>query len=321
MAVWIVCLLLFGCFTFADISYLPSSAVWNSVRGNYWNQAIFFCLPILLLFVMKMLEVYITEDKPNFVQKRSLLYFLIVLLLIYFITNNGLNFGAESLKYDIADGFYLLFLADIMLWKEVYRKQEQTGSRLKGAAFMALVNVGVFLFFLIENKRLREVLSYVRALFVKEVFSGSSRMALQGDWVGYRKATFEAFLSRDLTVLDSAYGKEHYLYSVYGHGLASIRFRYGMLPLLVMLLLLVLVVILLWNWNQKDIFLNQCARYLAIGYILKMSVSFILQANMIVSPYMEFPFTGMDIAEILLPILLVHKITIGQKRLKCRRKN
>lgn len=80
-----------------------------------------------------------------------------------------------------------------------------------------------------------------------------------------------------------------------------------MLPLLVMLLLLVLLVISLWNWIQKDIFLSQCARYLAIGYILKMSVSFTLQANMIVSPYMEFPIIGMDIAEILLPILLVYE--------------
>lgn len=132
-------------------------------------------------------------------------------------------------------------------------------------------------------------------------------MASQADWIGYRKAAFEAFLSKDLTVLDSAYGKEHYFYSVYVHGLASFRFQYGMLPLLIMLLLLVLVVIFLWNWNQTDIFLNQCTRYLAIGYILKISASFILQVNMIVSPYMEFPFTGMDMAEILLPIILVYE--------------
>lgn len=30
-------------------------------------------------------------------------------------------------------------------------------------------------------------------------------------------------------------------------------------------------------------------------------------SNMIVSPYVEFPFSGMDIAEILLPILLVYE--------------
>ena len=107
--------------------------------------------------------------------------------------------------------------------------------------------------------------------------------------------------------MNSVYVKEHYLLSAYGHGLASIRFRYGMLPLLVMLLLLTMFVIFLWNCNQKDVFHNQCARYLAIGYIMKMSVAFILQANMIVSPYMEFPFSGMDIAEVLLPILLVYE--------------
>lgn len=101
--------------------------------------------------------------------------------------------------------------------------------------------------------------------------------------------------------------------SVYGHGLASIRFRYGILPLLVMLLLLVLTVILLWNWNQKDRFLKQCTGYLAVGYMLKMSASFILQANLVVSPYMEFPFRGMDMAEILLPILLVYE---GYRRIK-----
>ncbi len=151
MAAWIICLLLFELFTYADISYLSPPAIWDSVRGKYWNKVIFFCSPILLLSVMKMLEIYITEEKPYFLQKRKLLYFIIVLLL------------------------------------------------------------------------------------------------------------------------------------------------------------LVLTVILLWNWNQKDRFLNQCAGYLAVGYMLKMSVSFILQANLVVSPYMEFPFSGMDMAEILLPILLVYE--------------
>lgn len=307
MMAWIISLILFGCFIFVDISYLPSSAIWDSVRRNYWNKTIFLCSPLLLLFIMKRLEIHITEDKPYFMQKRSLLYILIVLLLIYFTTDNGLNFGSESLKYDIAGGFYLLILADLILWKEVYGKSEQKGSRLKGVAFMAFAHVGVLLFFFIENKRLREILSYVKAFFGREIFSGSSRMDSQADWIGYRKTALEAFFSRDLTVLDGTYGKEHYLYSVYGHGLTSIWFRHGMLPLLIMLLLLVLLVISLWDWNQKDIFLNQCARSLAIGYILKMSASFILQVNMIVSPYMEIPFTGMDIAEILLPILLVYE--------------
>ena len=66
---------------------------------------------------MKMLKTHITEDKPYFSQKRSLLYILIVLPLIYFITNIGLNFATGALEYDIVKGFYLLFLADIILWK------------------------------------------------------------------------------------------------------------------------------------------------------------------------------------------------------------
>lgn len=300
MVAWIACLLLFGCFTFVDISYLSVPAIWTSVRGRYWNEVIFLCLPVILLFVIKMSEIHLTKSKLYYMQKRSLLYFLIVLLLIYFIPNIGLNFALESLKYDVADGVYLLLLADIMFWRELYRKSEQAGSRIKGAAFMVVINVGIFIFFLIENLRLREVLSYVGSSF-----AGSSRTVSQVDWVGYRKAAFEAFLSRDLTILDHSYGKEKYMYSVCGDGLTSIRFRCGLLPVLVMVLLLLLFVILLWNWNREDILLNQCAGYLAISYILKMSIAFILQANMIVSPYMEFPFTEKDIAAILLPILLV----------------
>lgn len=276
-----------------------------------WAEKVFefvrMLWPVLLLFILKRIKIHIAEDKLYFVQKRSLLYFLIVLLLVYFITDNGLNFAAGSWKYDIASGCYLLILADIMLWKEMYSKLDQTGSRLKGAAYIAVVNVGVFLFFLIGNRRLREIFTYIEIFFAREIFSGSSLTVSKVDWVGYRKAAFEAFISNNLTVLDSAYGKERYLYSVYGHGLTSIRFRYGMLPLLLMLLLLIFVVIILWNWNQKDIFLNQCARYLAISYLLKMSAAFILQANMIVSPYTEFPFSGMDIGEIFLPILLVYE--------------
>lgn len=270
MVAWIACLLLFGCFTFVDISYLSVPAIWTGVRGRYWNEVIFLCLPVILLFVIKMSEIHLTKSKLYYMQKRSLLYFLIVLLLIYFIPNIGLNFALESLKYDVADGVYLLLLADIMFWRELYRKSEQA------------------------------VLSYVGSSF-----AGSGRTASQVDWVGYRKAAFEAFLSRDLTILDHAYGKEKYMYSVCGDGLTSIRFRCGLLPVLVMVLLLLLFVILLWNWNREDILLNQCAGYLAISYILKMSIAFILQANMIVSPYMEFPFTEKDIAAILLPILLV----------------
>lgn len=126
MAARIICLLLFGLFTYADISYLSPPAIWDSVRGKYWNKVIFFCSPILLLSVMKMLEIHITEEKPYFLQKRKLLYSIIVLLLIYFITDNGMNFAVKSLKYDIAGGFYLLFLADIIFWKEIDGKPGQT---------------------------------------------------------------------------------------------------------------------------------------------------------------------------------------------------
>lgn len=296
MAAWMVCLLLFGCVAITE------------VRGDYWNKPVFLCSPVLLLFAMEIIKTHIAEDKPYFVQKRSLLFFLIVLPLLYFITDSELIYETGPWRYDIAKGFYLLFLADIMCWKELYRKLVQAGSRLKGAAFMTAINVGVFLFFLIGNRRLLEILSYVRWVLARAFFPGSRLTVSQADWGGYRKAAFKAFLTKNLTTLDSAYGRESYWYPICcGHGLASIRFQYGMLPLLIMLLCLVLVIILLWNWNQNDIFLNQCARYLAVGYILKMSAAFILQANMIVLPYMEFPFSGMDIAEILLPVLLVYE--------------
>ena len=136
---------------------------------------------------------------------------------------------------------------------------------------------------------------------------GSGQTALQAEWIGYRKAAFSAFLSGNLSTLDTVYRKEHYRYLLDGHGLAAIRFKLGMLPLLAMVLLVVLFIIFLWNWRQKDSYLNQCARYLAIGYMLKLSMTVVLQANMVVSPHMEFPFTGKDIAELGLPILLVYE--------------
>lgn len=298
MAAWLVCLLVFGCLTFAHISYLSSPDMWGIVR-NDWNRVIFLCWPVLLLFITKRLESLITEDRLYCVQKRGILYFLPVLLLIYVITNNELNFAVGSFKYDLGRVFYCLFLADIIFWDKLCVKQKQAGCRIKMSAFMAVVNVGTFIFLLIENERLREILSCVGRLF-----SGGRRPAFKPDWIEYRKTAFGAFILNDLTILDSEYGKERYLYSVYGHGLASIRFRFGMLPLLAMVLLLFFLVFLLWNWNRQNISLNQCARYLAVGCLLKMSVSCILQAGMVISPYMEFPFTGLDIAEIMLPILL-----------------
>lgn len=53
----------------------------------------------------------------------------------------------------------------------------------------------------------------------------------------------------------------------------------------------------MWNWNNENHFLNHYAKYLAIGYALKMGIAIILQANLMCSAYMEFPFTGRDIAE------------------------
>lgn len=295
MTAWLASLLIFGCFTFANISYLSTPDIWRVVRGDYWNRVIFLCWSVLLLFVIKITDRYS-------LWKQSLLYFFIALLLIYFITNVGLNYGIGAFPYDIGRVLYCFALADIIFWNEVYRKLEQTGSRRKTLAFMAALNAGVFAFLLIKNKRLREVLSYVI-----DLFWGSGQTALQADWIGYRKAAFSAFLSGDLSALDTVHRKEHYRYLLDGHGLAAIRFRFGMLPLLAMLFLAVLFIIFLWNWRQKDSLLNQCARYLAIGYMLKLSMAVVLQANMVVSPHMYFPFTGKDIAELWLPILLFHE--------------
>ena len=69
----------------------------------------------------------------------------------------------------------------------------------------------------------------------------------------------------------------------------------------------VLLILILWNWNNENYFLNHCAQYLAVGYALKMGIAIILQANLMCLAYMEFPFTGKDIAELGLPILLVYE--------------
>lgn len=73
------------------------------------------------------------------------------------------------------------------------------------------------------------------------------------------------------------------------------------------LLLLVLTVVFLWNWKTNSTFIHKCSRYLVAGYLLKMFLSVILQANMVLSPYMEFPFTGMDMAEIMVLALLPYE--------------
>lgn len=275
---------------------------WVGVGGEYWCGVAFLCAPVILLFVIRTAEKYIAENRAYYIWKRSLLYFLTVLIMLYFITNAGLYYAVGSLKYFIADGFYLLLLADILFWKILYGKPEQADSRIKAAVLMAVMNVGVLIFYLIENPRLQEVLSYVGRFLV-----GGRWTASQPDWIGYRKAALEAFWSKDLTVLDQTLKKEKYQYSLFGRGLAHIRFQCGLLPVLGMILLLILLIIFLWNWKRGNTLLHQCACCLAVSYILRMCIVLVLQANMIVSPYMEFPFTGDDMGEIMLLVLLVYE--------------
>jgi len=258
---------------------------------------------MLLALALKILifkfTIYCLKKK----KKISLIYFFMVLTLVLVTTYLKLNYGAEGGQYDVCRAFYMLFLAVLVIWNEYYMELERTGSRVKALLFMIAADIGFFIVLLAQNERLREILHYIGF-----PFQSSSRIISQADWGGYRKAAFHAFLSNDLTVLDSMYGSEHYKEVLHiGHGLASIRFRFGMMPLLAMILLLLLLVILLWNWNRDNAFLHRCARYLAVGYILKMIMSVILQMNMVQSFYMEFPFTGTDIAELLVLILLVYE--------------
>lgn len=120
---------------------------WSDVCREYWDRVVFLCLPLLLLSVIKMSERYIPKCRSYYIQKRSLIYFLIVLLLLIYLTANiGLYFAIGSFSYDIADASYILLLADIMFWKEICVKQETSVSRAKGAIFMAFINAGAFLF-------------------------------------------------------------------------------------------------------------------------------------------------------------------------------
>lgn len=301
MTAWVICLLLFGCFTFTEVSYLRLSSIWGFIRGNYWNRVVFFCWPVFLMIGIKALYTHSTNDKPYAVWKISLLYFFVVLLVIYFTTNLALNYGIGSFQYDISHIFYLMFLADIVIWNELYRKLKRTGCRVKSLLFMIVVNVGELAFLFIKENRLQEILCYISFSFL-----GGSQT--QVDWLGYRKAALQAFLSNDLTILDSLYRKEKYQYALFGgHGVAAIRFQFGMLPLVVMVLLLILTAAFLWNWKPDNIFICKCSRYLAAGYLLKMFCSVILQANMVLSPYIEFPFTGMDMAEMMVLVLVVRE--------------
>lgn len=298
---WLACLGIFYCFTFMRTSYLGSGHIWDMVRARYWNRILFLCWPVFLTAMIRVLCARIPKDDPYFVQKVSILYFSIVLILSYLLTDISLNFATGAFRDDLCDMAYLLFLAEFVVWKEVYGQSEHKESRVRALLFLLLLNIGVFVFLLVRNDRLQEVLYYMGFSFM-----GRSIADPQADWTGYRKAAVQAFFSNDLTVLDHIYKNEGYYNVVYdSHGLAAIRFLFGMLPVLAMILLLVIAVIALWNWNRGNEVLHKCARYLAVGYLLKMLMSVVLQMNMVLAPYSEFPFTGFDMPELVVLILLI----------------
>ena len=197
--------------------------------------------------------------------------------------------------------FYLLVLADIIIWNEIYRKLKLTGSRIGAFLFMLAVNTGVFIFLFARNGRLREILYSMG--FSSAGYNGMIR---QTDWAGYRKAAIQAFFTKDLTVLRASYQSEHYGYVLYRDGLASIRFEFGLMPLVFMILFLVLEAVLLWNWKRRETAVNKYARYLVIGYVIRIALALIMEVCMFQVSHVKFPFTGeMDGAEIILPILLI----------------
>lgn len=302
---WLMCLLIFYCTTFMKASYLSSTHIWDIVRGRYWNSVLFLCWPVLLTVLTRALCFHIPRDKPYFVQKAGIAYFCIVLLISYLLTDISLNFATGAFRDDICVLVYLLFLAEFVVWKEVYGNLGCTRKRIGAFLSLLLLDAGAFIFLLVRNGRLREVLYYMGFSFM-----GNSLSIPQADWAGYRKAAVRAFFSNDLSMLDSVYKKESYYFMLDGgHGLASIRFQIGMLPLLAMIVLLVITVIILWNWSRDDRTsgaAGACARYFAAGCLLKMLMSVLLQINMVVSPYCEFPFTGVDMPEFVVLMLLVH---------------
>lgn len=311
---WLVCLAIFFCTTFMEAFYLSSTHIWGFVRGRYWNKVLFLCWPVFLAVLIRALRSRISPNEPYFVQKMSISYFCIVMLLSYLLTDVSPNFGTGAFRDDICCLAYMLMLAEFVIWKEVYGNQGHKGSRVKALLLLLLVNIGAFVFLLVRNERLREVLYYMGFSFM-----GNGLSIPQADWTGYRKAAVHAFFTNDLTVLDNAYRNEGY-YSVlnYSRSLAIIRFHIGILPVLAMILLLVLAVGVLWNWNRDSEVFHKCARYLAAGYLLKMSMSVILQMNMVLSPYCEFPFTGRDMPELVVLILLIHE---GRRKLREERGN
>lgn len=285
---WLGSLFVFVCFTFMEVSYLSSCSMWWEVRRRYWNEAVYLTSPLLLVFFWNMLDKHIAKEKPYYVQKVSLIYFTVVLLVIYAVTRLDLSGAASCFVYDIGKLLFCLTLAELLLWKELYQKQEALGSRFWAALFLFLMDAGVFAVLFLQNERLREIVQYLLSFL-----TGSG----QADWVSYRKAAFCAVLARDSSVLDKLYKGEAYRIALSADGTTDIWFHGGSLTILLMVLFLVALVLLLWNWNRENSVLNQCARCLAAGYVLKMGLAVLFQANLICAVSAAFPFTGRDLAE------------------------
>lgn len=299
---WLACLVISYFFTFVEVAYLSSRHIWDVVRGRYWNRGLFLCWPVFLTAMIGALCSRAAKDKPYSVRKASALYFSIVLPLCWLLTDISINFATGAFRDDICELTYLLLLAEFVIWKEVYGKQEHRRSRIGALLFMLLLNAGAALYLLVRNERLREVLYYLGFPFM----DGSP--SLRADWTGYRKETIRAFFTSDVTVLGSMYGNEGYYWVLNGsHGLASIRFHVGMLPLLIMVLLLVITVTMLWSRSRDGGEVSRCAGYFAFGCLLRMAMSVVLQMNMVLSPYIEFPFTGVGMPEIVVLALLLYE--------------
>lgn len=310
---WLACLVIFYFSTFMEVAYLSSPHLWDVVRARYWAQILFLCWPVFLTAFIGALCARAAKDKPHFVQKVSVLYFSVVLFLCWILTDIAINFALGAFRDDICRLIYLLFLAEFVIWKEVYGEQEQKRNRIGALAFLTLLDAGTVLYLLVRNERLREVLYYIGFPFM----DGSP--ALRATWRDYRKAAAHAFFTNNLTVLDSIYANESYYMVVNdSHGLASIRLYFGMLPMAAMVLLLSVAVVVLWRQSRDGRAFPKSAGYFAVGCLLKMTMSLILQMNMVVSPYIEFPFTGTDIPEFVVLVLLLYEGRRGESVMSAR---
>lgn len=309
--VWIIILVICCCSAWTDNPCLLPSYVWSEACV-YLKRAVYLAWPVLLLFFIRMVVMYVPEGISFAVQRQSLLYYAAALSVIWLITA---NYGSETGLWNdrVDEVFYLLVLADIIIWNEIYRKLELTGSRIRASLFMLAVNAGVFIFLFARNGRMREI-------FYSPGFplAGYNGMIQQTDWAGYRKAAIQAFLTKDLTVLRASYQSEHYGYVLYRDGLASIRFEFGIMPLVFMIVFLILEAVLLWNWKRRETAVNKYARYLVTGYGIRIVLALIMEVCMFQISHVKFPFTGeMDGAEIILPILLIFGCRTVSDRRAC----